>query len=128
MRAPGVLALLSATIVIPTAAELDKLIDPLVVVAEHELKDTVLKSASDAICPFTEGVSTIHSAEDLAAFETDSGVVKVQPSFASVMVTVNSLLDLLSALLGLVNALLGLLNTLLGLPNTLLGNVLICIC
>ena len=46
------------------------MIDPLVVAAEHELNDTVPKSASDASLPFTEGVSTIHSAEDLAAFET----------------------------------------------------------
>jgi uncharacterized membrane protein YkgB len=67
------------------------------------------------------GLSTIHSAEDLVASETDSEVEKLQPCVLSEMVTVNSQLGLVNALLGLVNMLLGLVNELHGLMNALVG-------
>ena len=54
----------------------------------------MLKFASDASSPLTEGDSVIHSAEVLSALESDSEVLKVQCSVMSVIVTVNTPFDL----------------------------------
>jgi hypothetical protein len=57
-------------------------------------KFTVPKLASGKTPRDDDGASAIHSAEDLAAFETVPVVVKDLPVLPSVMVTVNVLLCL----------------------------------
>jgi hypothetical protein len=57
-------------------------------------KFTVPKFASGNTPRYDEGASAIHSAEDIAAFETVPVVVKDLPVLPSVIVTVNMLLCL----------------------------------